>query len=464
MPRESLASVQTPVAPDSQTLLKQPLQQVLASLSVDLETELVRYRQSRQGEGKPQAHRGVAFRKRRKPIDLIRVEGRSAPTTSPSPAQPPLGQPLPPPLPPNPRLTQTATAADASLTRLERPGETATDRPLTQETSLQPYQDIPEDFFETTEALLHSTPAVGNADSDAWDTDYTPALTQRLTTPLGIGALLLLLISSASLGYLLTNPKALAHLWHHPALLALRGQDAAGSATTSGVNGSYGTFEPGLEGLGPDLSHQEFVDLNLGSLSTLPNSALPTPHLASTPLTLTLPPTAVQPGMPGPAGTPNPTAPGSAATPTPTAATAPPPAYRPPVTVPATVRPVQAPTRPAPVAAAPTRPAPAQPAAARPAPSAPATPPPAQAAPPPLVALPSTAAPAQAAPNYYVVTDYTGDHSLSNARSAVGEAYVRNFPAGARIQMGAFEQQSSAEALVQDLQQQGISAEVYHPQ
>jgi len=62
-----------------------------------------------------------------------------------------------------------------------------------------------------------------------------------------------------------------------------------------------------------------------------------------------------------------------------------------------------------------------------------------------------------------VVTDYTGDPSLDAARSAVGEAYVRNFDVGARIQMGAFNTPEGAEALAEELRNQGIETELYEP-
>jgi len=45
----------------------------------------------------------------------------------------------------------------------------------------------------------------------------------------------------------------------------------------------------------------------------------------------------------------------------------------------------------------------------------------------------------------------------------VGDAYVRNFSSGAKIQMGAFSQPAAAQNLVQQLQQQGISAQMISP-
>lgn len=61
----------------------------------------------------------------------------------------------------------------------------------------------------------------------------------------------------------------------------------------------------------------------------------------------------------------------------------------------------------------------------------------------------------------YVVTPYTGDRSLEEARQAVSGAYVRNFPQGAQVQLGAFSNADSAQSLVQELNSQGIPAQVY---
>jgi cell division septation protein DedD len=65
--------------------------------------------------------------------------------------------------------------------------------------------------------------------------------------------------------------------------------------------------------------------------------------------------------------------------------------------------------------------------------------------------------------SYYVVTPYSGDPSLETAREAVPEAYVRNFDTGASVQLGAFSDPAKAEELVQQLESQGIPAEIYQP-
>ncbi|MFM6175727.1 MAG: SPOR domain-containing protein [Sphaerospermopsis kisseleviana] len=139
------------------------------------------------------------------------------------------------------------------------------------------------------------------------------------------------------------------------------------------------------------------------------------------------------------------------------------------------VAPPHAPSPPSKPAPTPTvaSPAPSAPAAAvsptpgRTAPSAPPprplTAPTTPRPPAPLAQAPVAPAPLQPSPRYYVVVDYSGDASLAAARRIVGDAYVRNFSSGAKIQMGAFSLAATAQNLVQQLQQQGISAQMVSP-
>jgi hypothetical protein len=72
--------------------------------------------------------------------------------------------------------------------------------------------------------------------------------------------------------------------------------------------------------------------------------------------------------------------------------------------------------------------------------------------------------PARAADGfYYVVTDYTDEKSLQQARTAVPDAYVRNFSKGVKIQMGALNDAASAELLVKELQAKGVKPQYYQP-
>ncbi|MGF1512487.1 MAG: hypothetical protein ACFB5Z_02150 [Elainellaceae cyanobacterium] len=82
-------------------------------------------------------------------------------------------------------------------------------------------------------------------------------------------------------------------------------------------------------------------------------------------------------------------------------------------------------------------------------------------------AQPAAAAPANtpaAAPgnsaDHRVVVPYTGDRSLQEVRQTVPEAYVRNSDAGAQVQLGVFESPARAEQLVDELAEQGINATV----
>jgi len=505
---------------------KPALQNALEALSVNLEDELTRYRQSRTGSGVVQpsgAQLRFRSQRRRRGVNLIQVQSRTAVSqgaqgplqagAAPTPTViAPTAQPGPtPPLPPaNPRLqsppaqpgrSEGQTYGPQSITRsdLQRRGG-----------AIIPGQPSPNSYLESTEALLDSLPGPYDGEHGYDDGDYEPSLREQLSTPLGIGALLLLLLGSASFGYVVTSPQTAEFLRSNALVQALRG----GWAEPQVQEPAPVELEPetGLQGLGPDLSEDEFQELDLDRLSTLDEADAivpnPRPPQRRASPTLDLAPSAAAPtNAPSPAPAPgaraavapNSNAPESApvtTTPTPVPrpqattapaqpTTVPQPRVRTaptPVPLPQVMSPPQpvSPTPPQPVlrAAPPTAPAtpsaPPQPLATNPAPRAlpqpqvapPAPLPPPEAAPaeaPTVAPAPITQPPPQPVPSYYVVTDYTGDQSLQSARSAVGGAYVRNFPNGARIQMGAFSQESSARSLVQQLQGQGIPAQVYSP-
>ena len=79
----------------------------------------------------------------------------------------------------------------------------------------------------------------------------------------------------------------------------------------------------------------------------------------------------------------------------------------------------------------------------------------------PPAPLPREAPSSEATGDYHhVVTPYTGDRSLEAAREAVSGAYLRNSPAGAQVQFGAFESEDAAQQLVDQLSEQGIDATI----
>lgn len=288
-----------------------------------------------------------------------------------------------------------------------------------------------------------------------------PGMLETLLTPLGIGSMLLLLLSSVTFGYLLMNPNTFG-------LLGL-GESATDSSSETVANPSTTTALPSdgsTTSLSPNLATKEFPEVSLDTLSTLPNTSTTAPSSQVSPSAPS--PSAPSSSAPSPApvatqpiqGDPIPPAPATrAAAPTSTSRAAASSAASRPAPAPAPSRAASAP-RPAASPQPAARPAPARPAesAARPsqpAPQRPATP----------AAAPSPAAnrtAAQSSPYYYVITDYTGDRSLENARQAVDDAYVRNLPQqGAVVQFGAFSEAERAQELTQQLQQQGISARVY---
>lgn len=388
------------------------LQATLRCMDVRLDEELARYRRDR----------------RRSPIRPQSV-ATAAPTTNPTADE------------------VDATADDAAMLAIapgfggELDGEDSPTTMAAVSSEFDPMAPPPnaeayDDYLESSEHLLQSL-----ADDEAdLRTEPAPRMLDTLLTPLGIGSMVLLLLSSVTLGYVITHPTSL------PFMAAESGEDATAGADNDLTLPEEDTAVSDAP-FTPDLSSQEFRDLNLDTLSTLPEDAVDgsvdgsTDELAGAAIseengasdatnsseTSATTPTA----QPTPAPQPQTQAAAPAARPAPAPAPA--------ATAPAP-RPQPAPSpSPAPVVTA-----------------APSPPPQSTPAPSPVAAAPS------AAPEtyYYVVTDYTGDAALGAAQDAVPDAYVRNLSGGAVVQFGAFSEEGRARALSQDLQNQGISARI----
>ncbi len=450
------------------------VQQAVSSLMLGLDDELLRYRQSRSGQVPKGPGSTIKFRQAaRKPIKLMTVN-QAAAATAPRTGTSSLA--VAPSPPTNPQVQAILGQQAQPTTQAYIPKTTVHRTQLSHGGTLTTYRAMPEDYLESSEALLGSLPQ-----DEANDLDEGSSLTRQLISPLGIGALLLLLVGSASFGYLVTSPQAVSHLTENPLVQRLTGNsDASDGEVASEMAIAEDSPTPGLRGIGPDLSEQEFMALSLDRISALPGSQsssrpatrevelddmdMDTPEAApNTTDSATSPDrqalssqgtTSVQAEIVRPPAQANletgATAPRASASPAPSrqqpAATTPP------------ARVQAAP----PAASAP----PPQPLAANPAPAAPrpiAPPAPLSQAPAASPPAPITQAPPAPSTSYYVVTDYAGNQSLESARTVVGDAYVRSFPNGTRIQLGAFSQESSARNLVQQLQNQGIPAQVYTP-
>jgi len=403
----------------------------LGSLTINLDDELSRYRRLRQGQSTTRAYH-PPFHKSRKALNLISVQSQTAqapPTSAKSQRTPSV---VPPPPPPNPRLSRHSDPGQLTVTTTP-----AAQALSSSADSLAPAITSPQDYLASSAALLRSTPAQADSSSPApAGSGRTPVLWRHLTTPLGLGTLLLLLVGSGGLGYVLTNPATLEHLWQ-----GRQSQEAEAPQTAETPVATTESQTP-FESWGPDLASQEFIELNLNTLSTL-SSQLASPAPAVPPAAETAPGAETEANADSTtheADTTRPVPPDAA--PTPAATAGPTPAQ------PRTIS-----RRPAPTATPSSAPAPQPSRAATPAPRS--------------TTARSTAAPSPAAasvsPNHYVVADYTGDQSLAVARQVVSDAYVRNFPMGARIQLGAFVDAESAQSLVNQLQSQGIAARVYTP-
>lgn len=410
----------------SNIIVNPALKTALNSLDLQLEDELARYR--RQRAGQPLAPSKGLNRKpaTRKTIELIPVNlPNSDPAVSENSSQPsqeptqPISSDLS--LPFDPTAGASVAVNNIPINELlQGPA------PIPKEAGeLVPTEEAPpEDYLESSEQLLRSLAE----EEAATETESENRFIDNLLTPLGVGSMLLLLLSSATIGYILLDPSGMGQISR---LFGSQKTTIAQSpiASTSPVEVAQSSPVPS----GPDLTSKEFEDINLDNLSTLPAS--PSPVAASPLPTL---PSPVLPVAP-PAVSSNPAVPG----PSSDLATA---------LVPVSPSPTQQTKVPSVV------PLPRPSVAALPSPVAPkpSLSPRASVSPSPIKESTSRD------PYYYVVIDYS-DRALEQARSIIPDAYVRTLPNGTKIQLGAFKIQSEANTLVQELQRQGLSASVYRP-
>lgn len=352
--------------------------------------------------------------------------------------------------------------------------------------SLVPTGDVdPFDYLASSEELLKS---LSENEPDFTIIREHPGFFRSLLTPVGIGSSLILLLSTATLTYvLLTN--AMGRLsFNQPEVFP----GSSSSSSSTAASGKPGIASSGLPD-SPNLAAKEFVDLNLNTLSTLKTTADKAPAPSSI---------APSPGSVKPAKTqsltplPSPVPLGSstamiiplppAVTPF-TATTTLPDNSEQATFLPATsvtqvtspsipsmssgTRSSVRPPEPSPKVSVPTAsrfPTPTQ--RLLPSPTAIASPPASQPAVQGLSPSPSSSAmtsPSSAvtpvrssSPGYTVVSPYTGDRHLENAQRVVPDAYVRNSEDGAKVQLGTFDDPAKARELVEQLNRQGIDAQI----
>ncbi len=439
--------------------LQPVLRNALTSLNVNLEYELARYRQARQGQ-LPLRATPPQFQPKRRSLNLMPVPSpRVSPSEVLNTSSNDTTAVTPPPPPPNPRLQ----SQDVAVPQAASTSEVSALRSALVYAGAAPDET---GYLASSAALLEAESSAHSFPSPP-EPDFTQAPRrggESFLTPLGLGGFLLLLVGSASFGFALVNPAVVQNLTKNTPLSKLwplasesgereeseatKGAIASNSETSGHPAGQTSPLNP----LSPDLSQKEFTRLDLKTLSTVPSGVspkTPTPNSGrQTPLAPTAPRTppsapsrlSATSSVPTVTGIPSTTvAPPQAAFPAPAPSYEPSPAP--------TYEPDPAPTyEPSPPATIPSNGDNGE----------------ADSAGADTYAESPTTRQAPAS-NYYVVTDYTGDPSLEAARNAVEDAYVRNFDIGARIQLGAFNTPEGAAALMEALESQGIEAQIYEP-
>ncbi len=276
---------ESPTSSSNTQSLHPALSSALASLDIQLEEELTRYRRLRGGHG-PIAHPGVRRSPSKSPglISISATGGRTRPADNNLPSDasfakgiadarsadsvadspntsektsPPYTNPSISTFAPNSDASDLAIAVPSSETPLSADGKTRS-APLSSShedergmlvSSLNQRLD---DYLESSEELLRSL-----AEEEA-HVQAEHGFMQSLLTPLGVGSMLLLLISSAMFGYVVMNPSSLTRVF------APRNPNAANSTDPTGVNSQVAGAPPQ-----PNLADREFKDLNLGTLGTL---------------------------------------------------------------------------------------------------------------------------------------------------------------------------------------------------
>lgn len=277
-------------------------------------------------------------------------------------------------------------------------------KPVTPESS-----PAPEKYLESSAELLKSL------DESNTTTPREAVSNDSLFTPLGIGSLSLFLLSCITLGYVIFYPSALPNFVFKRSFKPTSPPSNTPTPVNSPVINSPAPLST------PNLVNKEFVQLDLSTLSNVGRYGTP----AATPLVNASAPPSVAPIAPGNFANPGSNAAsqsqglnnlGKALLSSSSA-----------------------------VSVSPSPKASSIAVSAKP-------------------TIPRAGKPIKAQDGYYyVVIDFNGISSLENTRKVVPDAYVRDFPNGVKIQVGALDRPGDAERLVKELQDKGIPAKHYLP-
>lgn len=232
--------------------LNPKLQQALSCLDLQLEDELTRYRRQKAGLSVAP----IVMRPKqpaKKPVELTQTNS----DTPPKAISFDLGKPA---------MTETLSIDESAMIPYE--SETAGEAlfEMANEDSTPP-----DDYLESSEHLLRSL------EREEAKVEVERGFLQSLSTPLGIGSMLMLLMSSAMLGYVIMNPAILSGIAQR-----FRQSEVAESPVSEFTNAERGEANADITA-SPRLDRDEFSDLGLDSLSVIRTKPAPVPSVAPSP-------------------------------------------------------------------------------------------------------------------------------------------------------------------------------------
>ncbi|MCL2934019.1 MAG: hypothetical protein MGG11_17775 [Trichodesmium sp. MAG_R03] len=384
--------------------LNPTLQAVIESLDVELEVELTRYRKyRRQAENSSISHKN-SNKKIYKIPELMSVLPVDEQTTS-SLAIAEIESPLK-----NSKKLNTSAQESSSVMiepytpaelSIAKKGDAENQNSEKQTSQLDHNSSIaPDNHLESSEKLLESLNQLKSSRQDQ------PNYLASLFTPLGIASMFLFLISCTTLGYVVINQLGLNNLGLDRFL--------QGTSAQKNTDDLLIREEQPLP-KSPDLASDEFVDLDLNTLSNIDPkpSQFPSPTVKVKPV--------VPPQIPGGANT----------------------ASQPTNNSRAGLDNLRTTLLPLSTKSSPT-----------PSPIA---------KPSPQTSISSKITNPIKSDNgwYYVVVDYGNEESLYKAQQIISDAYIRETTNGIKIQMGAFWEPQRAKIFVQKLRKEGLDAKYY---
>ncbi|MGD1716223.1 hypothetical protein [Dapis sp. BLCC M172] len=394
--------------------LNRTLQAVMESLDVELEAELTRYRKYRRETEKSQVSQkniNKQIYKTPELMSLLPVEDQTLSSLSLS------------------DMDSLLENSETSNTSAKKASPLAIDPPSPTEISMAKKGDVenhdgekqtsqlsdnnskaPDNYLESSEKLLESLDKLKSSHQN--QSNYLASL----LTPLGIVSMFLFFISCTTLGYVVKHPSVLSNLGLDRFFKGTSAQTNTDETTTDNVEDRQEKPLP----KSPDLASQEFVDLDLNTLS----------NVNPKPSQFPSPTTKVKPVVPPPiSGSVNTTSQSNKATAkldnlSTTLL---------PQSAPSTVVTLSSPT-PSPIV--------------KPSPE--------------ISSSSQITNPIKSDDGwYYVVLDYVNEESLYKAQQIISDAYIRETSNGMKIQMGAFWEPERAKMFLQELRQEGLDAKYY---